>query len=38
VLELHLTPDLAVLHGEVSDARFRSLAKSLQAEAHVMVR
>ncbi len=37
-LELHLTPDLAVLHGEVSDARFRSLAKSLAAEARVLVR
>jgi exopolyphosphatase/guanosine-5'-triphosphate,3'-diphosphate pyrophosphatase len=37
-LELHLTPDLAVLHGEVSDARFRSLAKSLEAEARVLVR
>ncbi len=37
VLELHLSPELAVLHGEVADARFNALVKALEAEGRVVI-
>ncbi len=38
ILEVHMRKDLAILLGEVAQARFNSLAKSLEAQSRVVMR